>query len=177
MQLEKNCAFQLKRCPFQLLCVQYRSRRRFLCSEVGSLRAVSTREVPPMKNAIRLSCFLLLLGALPGCTRENPPEYPPPAQTTDQAAPAPSDRAPTETVTRAPAPEPAPARPRAPRPSATDARPSEPAPAPARPVESVREREPVSPPPSTVSDSRPDRAEPLDRTPREPAVRMQTVPA
>ena len=129
-----------------------------------------------MKNAIRLSCFLLLLGALPGCTRENPPEYPPP-QTTDQPAPAPSDTAPAEAVTRAPAPEPAPARPRVSRPSASDARPSEPAPAPARPVESVREREPVSPPPSTVSDARPDRAEPLDRTPREPAVRMQTVPA
>lgn len=126
-----------------------------------------------MNNAIRLSCFLLLLGALPGCTRENPAEYPP--QTTDQAAPPPSDTAPSEAVTRAPAPEPAPARPRAPRPSASDARPSEPAPAPARPVESVRE--PVSPPLSPVSDARPDRAEPLDRTPREPAVRMQTVPA
>lgn len=125
-----------------------------------------------MKNLIRLSWLLLLLGGLPGCTRENPSNSsiapredqaaPPPEQTASYNAETPEPPAPAPAP--APRPAPAPARPRpATRPSS-------------RPAEAPSVSEPVR-----VDRSAPvERADNADRTNREnrtPSVEMQTIPA
>src|SRR5688572_4088619 len=124
-----------------------------------------------MKTLVRMPFLYVLLAFAVGCTRENAPATtaPPPDQASSDSTASPDAAAPADRQVSEPAsrpPEPAPRQ--ATRPS--------PAPAPAPRVD---ERPRASEPPTVATSPALVRPEPndADRTPRTPAVVMQTVPA
>ena len=127
-----------------------------------------------MKNLIRLSCLSLLLSFMPGCSRENPENYPAPGS--DRAV-APATETTTASEVKNPDPAPAPGR-RVEAPAKT--RPVPPS-KPTRPSASSEPNREVESTPVTSANSGSDATEvrpaKADRAPRAPAVEMQTIPA
>ena len=126
-----------------------------------------------MKNLIRLSCFSLLLSFMPGCSRENPENYPAP-----NSEPAVAPAADTTTASEATNPNPAPAPVR--RVEAPEKKSPATPPKPTRPSASSDSNRNAPSTPATASsgsDATEDRPANADRVPRAPAVEMQTIPA
>ena len=124
-----------------------------------------------MKNLVRMPFLYVLLAFAVGCTRENAPATtaPPPDQATSDSTVSPDTAAPADRPVSEPA-----SRPSDPAPRQT----TRPSPAPT-PGSRVDERPRASEPPAATTSPTPARPEAndTDRTPRTPAVAMQTVPA